>query len=302
LFLLGSNNSDAFNFLFIIFCVHVAVVSRPRVAALWIALCLGIESGIILATRGTEGLYAIVFYAIAFVVTGFFGYTIQQVEQERDRNQRLVEELQATQQKLQDLAVVEERNRLARDLHDSVKQQVYAISMQLGAARALLNETHPASIPVREGERLAKQAGGELTTLIRELRPPGLERKSLAMALQEYVAEWARQNGMAAEVNTTGEVSLPLPGEETLFRVAQEALANVARHSRASQVLVELAQQGEEIALVVEDDGAGFETDRVEKGIGLDSMRERLEAVGGRLDISSQRSRGTKITAVVRRS
>jgi signal transduction histidine kinase len=174
--------------------------------------------------------------------------------------------------------------------------------MQLGAARAVLNETHRAYVPVREAEQLARQAGGELTTLIRELRPPGLERKSLAVALQEYVAEWARQNGLAAEVNTTGEVSLPLSDEETLFRVAQEALANVARHSRARHVLVELSQQGEEIALVVADDGAGFETDRVEKGIGLDSMRERLEAVGGRLEISSRRSRGTKITAVVRRS
>lgn len=302
LFLLGSNNSDAFNFLFIILCIHIAVVSTARAATLWIALCFGIESLIILATRGADGIYAVVFYAITFLVTGFFGYTIQQVERERDRNQQLVEELQATQSKLQELAVVEERNRLARDLHDSVKQQVFAISMQLGAARALLAEGNPAYAPVTEAERLAKQAGAELTTLIRELRPAGLERKSLAAALRDYVTEWSRQTGIAADLNVDGAPFSAAPVEQTLFRVAQEALANVARHSQAQHVSVELAHQEDEFALVIEDDGAGFDLDRVEKGVGLDSMRERLEAIGGRLDISSQKAGGTRIVATVRRS
>jgi signal transduction histidine kinase len=302
LFLLGSDNQDAFNFLSLILTIHIAVVSPARVAALWIALGFAMLSLLILASVGLEGLYAILFYSVTFVVCGFFGSTIQEVERERDRNQQLVEELQATQRKLQELAVVEERNRLARDLHDSVKQQVFAISMQLGAAQALLEKRHPASGPVNEAERLAKQAGVELTTLIRELRPPGLERKSLPAAVEEYVAEWSRQNGIAAQVNVDGVPSLPLPAEETLFRVTQEALANVARHSHARQVIVQLARQGEEVALAVEDDGAGFDLNQVEKGVGLDSMRERLEAVGGRLNISSRTSGGTRLLAVVRSS
>lgn len=302
LFLLGSDNSDAFNFLFLILCIHIAAVSTAKVAALWIALCFGIVSLITLATRGMEGLYAVLFYSVTFVVCGFFGYTIQQVEQARDRNQQLVEELQATQRKLQELAVVEERNRLARDLHDSVKQQVFAISMQLGAARTLLNEESQAYGPVTEAERLAKQAGAELTALIRELRPPGLESKTFATALQDYVREWSHQNRIPAQVNVNGVASIPLRDDETLFRVAQEALANVARHSKASHVTVELAHQGDDIALTIEDDGAGFDLGQVEKGIGLDSMRERLEAIGGRLDILSQTSSGTKIMATLRRA
>lgn len=302
LFLLGSTNSDAFNFLFLILCIHIAVVSTARVAVLWIALCFGIVGLITLAMRGTDGIYAVVFYSITFVVCGFFGYTIQQVEKARDRNQRLVEELQATQRKLQELAVVEERNRLARDLHDSVKQQVFAISMQLGAARALLDEASQAYGPVTEAERLAKQAGAELTTLIRELRPAGLESKTLAAALREYVTEWSRQNGIAADLKVDGVSASPLPGDETLFRVAQEALANVARHSKAQNVTVELAQQGDRIALIIEDNGAGFDMGRVEKGVGLDSMRERLEAIEGQLEISSQKSRGTRVVARMRRS
>lgn len=302
LFLLGSDSRDAFNFLFIILGIHIAVVSTARTAVLWIALCFGIESLIILATTGVDGIYAVVFYAITFIVTGFFGYTIQQVEKERDRNQQLVEELQATQAKLQELAVVEERNRLARDLHDSVKQQVYAISMQLGAARALLDEGHQAYNPVTEAERLAQQAGVELTTLIRELRPPGLERKTLDAALQEYLTQWSRQNGIAADLKLNGVLSVGVPGEDTLFRVAQEALANVARHSQARFVRVELAHQGDEIALIIQDDGTGFDMGGVEKGVGLDSMRERLEAAGGSLEISSQQDQGTKVMARMRRA
>ena len=302
LFLLGSDNTDAFNFLFLILAIHIAAVSTARATVLWIALSFSALSLLFLVTDGLGAVYAIFFYSVTFVVCGFFGYTIQQVERERDRNQQLVEELQAAQQRLRELAVMEERNRLARDLHDSVKQQVFAISMQLGAARALLKEENPAYSPVTEAEGLARQAGAELTTLIRQLRPPNLESKMLPEALQEYVTDWSRQNGIAADVKVDGVSSISLAGDETLFRVAQEALANVARHSNARHVSVEVANKEDEIVLRVEDDGDGFELGQVEKGVGIDSMRERLEAIGGRLSISSGSSHGTQVIAVVRRS
>jgi signal transduction histidine kinase len=302
LFLLGSDNSDAFNFLFVILAVHIAAVSTPRVAAVWIAACFIVLSLIMLATRGADGVYAVLFYSVTFIVGGFFGYTIQQAESARDRNQQLVEELQAAQQRLREAAVIEERNRLARELHDSVKQQVFAIVMQLGAARTLLNEETEAYGPVDEAERLARQAGAELTTLIRELRPPDLERKTLAEALHEYINAWSRQNGIGANFKTDGVSSIPLAGDETLFRVTQEALANVARHSQAHYVTVKLAHRDDNIMLIVEDDGTGFDPGRVEEGIGLNSMRERLSAIGGQLDISSHEARGTTVAAKLRRS
>jgi signal transduction histidine kinase len=300
LFLLGSDNGDAFNFLFIILCVNIAVVSTARVTALWIAICFGVESLIILATRGTEGLYAIVFYGIAFVVSGFFGYTIRQVERERDRNQKLVQELQDTQRKLQELAVVEERNRLARDLHDSVKQQVFAISMQLSAARAFLKEDDNAYTSVTQAEKLAQQAGAELTTLIHQLRPPVLENQSLAEAVRAHVSDWMRQNAVETEMSI-GEVSVSPEREQALFRVLQEALANVARHSRAGRVWIRLRSENDHVALSVEDNGVGYDAERITKGVGLDSMKERLAAVDGRLEISSRPSQGTRLTATVRR-
>ena len=299
-FLLGSNNSDAFNFLFLILCIHIAVVSIAKVAMLWIALCFGIVSLITLATRGMEGLYAVVFYAITFIVSGFFGYTIQQVERGRDHNQRLVEELQSTQRKLQELAVVEERNRLARDLHDSVKQQVFAISMQLSAARASLHEDDRAYSSVAQAEKLAQQAGAELTTLIHQLRPQVLEQKSLTEAIKVHVNDWMHQSNIETEMNI-GEASVSPDSEQALFRVLQEALANVARHSQADKVWVTLKSDTDHVALTIEDNGIGYDTQQITKGVGLDSMKERLAAVNGTLEISSVPSGGTCVTAIARR-
>ena len=301
LFLLGSDNSDAFNFLFLILTIHIAVVSTVRVAALWIAICFGALCLLILATVGMEGLYAILFYSVTFVVCGFFGSTIQQVERARDRNQRLVEELQATQRKLQELAVVEERNRLARDLHDSVKQQVFAISMQLSAARISLKEDDKAYPSVAQAEKLAQQAGAELTTLIHQLRPPALEKKSLVEAIKAHVDDWIHQTDIETEMDVS-EVSVNPESEQALFRVLQEALANVTRHSQANKVWVRLRSENDHVALTIEDNGTGYDAERIVKGVGLDSMKERLAAVNGSLEVSSLQSQGTKVIAIVRRS
>lgn len=301
LLLLRSEATDAFSFLFYILTVHATVVLTLRSAVTWIAIFFAIPSAVSLFYNGANGWFAVFFYLAAFLVCAILGRTVQQTEITSERNRHLVDELRETQQKLQELAVVEERNRLARDLHDSVKQQVFAISMQLGAARTLLKEDEQAYAPVVEAERLAKQASTELTTLIRELRPPGLERKSLSDALREYVMEWSRQNGIRADLNVDGVPSKPLPADETLFRVAQEALANVARHSKANHVTVELTQPNDELILTVADNGNGFDLKRVQKGVGLDSMRERLESIGGQLEISSQTANGTKVIARTRR-
>jgi NarL family two-component system sensor histidine kinase LiaS len=93
-----------------------------------------------------------------------------------------------------------------------------------------------------------------------------------------------------------------LPVEQALFRVAQESLANVARHSQAGRVTVSLGNENEEVRLAIEDNGVGFDEEPAAKGVGLDSMRERLDAMGGRLDILSRKGKGTRVIASVRRS
>jgi signal transduction histidine kinase len=302
LLLLRSDASDAFNFLFYILTVHATVVFTTRTATAWVAFYFIIATSAELFRRGADGLYAAFFYLAAFVVCAIFGHTVQQTELTSERNQRLVEELKETQQKLQELAVVEERNRLARDLHDSVKQQVFAISMQLSAARTALSESDKAYQSVVEAERLAQQAGAELTTLIHELRPPGLEKKTLADAVREYVEEWSRQNRIVAQTNIDSTIVVDEKVEQALFRVLQEALANVARHSKADKIIVELKMDEHAMTLVIADNGIGFDSKQTAKGIGLDSMQERLIAVNGKVEVISEKSKGTRVVAKVRRS
>jgi len=299
-FTLGSSSTDAFNFLFLLLAIHTAVVLPGKAATIWVVIYYAIVSSIVLITNGLDGVYAAVFYLIAYVLCGFFGHTLQQAELARDRNQKLVDELKETQQKLRELAVVEERNRLARDLHDSVKQQVFAISMQLSAARTSLSNKDKVYQSVAEAERLAQQVGAELTTLIRELRPPELEKKSLPDAIREHVEFWSRQNQIKAETNIDENIPVDLQAEQALFRVLQEALANVARHSQASKVKVTLKSEGAQVTLVIEDNGIGFDSEKIIKGVGLDSMQERLAAMNGKLEVSGQEDKGTRVTATVR--
>ncbi len=208
-------------------------------------------------------------------------------------------ELQNMLQTRQELATMEERNRLARELHDSVKQQVFATAMQVGAARALLDQNPQASKEnLAEAEQLVRQAQQELTTLIRELRPAALKGKGLAAALRECVSDWSRQSHIPTEVRIRGERSLPLPLEQALYRVAQEALTNITRHSAASLVEVELVWREDQISLCIADNGRGFAiSSRDGKGLGLQSMRERVEALGGELEVHSKPGAGTRIIA-----
>jgi NarL family two-component system sensor histidine kinase LiaS len=198
----------------------------------------------------------------------------------------------------QELATLDERNRLARDLHDAVKQQVFATAMQVGAALALFDQ-NPAAAKARlvETDQLVRQTQQELTILIQELRPAALKDKGLTTALREYVADWSRQNNIAAEVRVRGEQSMSFLQEQSLFRVTQEALANIARHSGATQVEVELAWEGDQVALSLADNGRGFNPATTNgKGVGLRSMRERVEAIGGQLSVTSQPGAGTQVT------
>ncbi len=213
------------------------------------------------------------------------------------RLNRMAEELQNLLQTREELAALEERNRLARDLHDSVKQQVFATAMQIAAARHLLDQNpEQAKIHLEEAEHLARQAQQELTALIRELRPAALAGKGLVAALREYVDEWARQTGIRATVRVRGERALPLRVEQAIFRIAQEALANVAKHSGATTVDIHLAWDTEEFVMTIEDNGRGFDVNATrDKGVGLRSIEERAKDLKGEAIIESAPGQGTCI-------
>ena len=209
----------------------------------------------------------------------------------------MAEQLQNLLQTRQELATLEERNRLARDLHDSVKQQIFAVVMQIGATKILLKrDVHAAEVRLNEAEKLVKQAQQELTSLIRELRPAALEGKGLVAALRELTTGWAQQTDIVANLRVEGTHTLSLAVEEALFRIAQEALSNVARHSKATLVQMVLTTTEDTVTLTVRDNGQGFDTNRQgSPGVGLLSMRERAKALGGDVQVESTPGKGTGI-------
>ncbi|HEX6708757.1 MAG TPA: sensor histidine kinase, partial [Rubrobacter sp.] len=194
----------------------------------------------------------------------------------------------------------EARNRFARDLHDSVKQQIFATSLQIAAARALIEkDTTSAETHLSQADELVRQAQKELNVLIQEMRPAALEGKGLAVALREYVARWSEGAEISADFRVQGEREVPLEVEQALFRVAQEALANVARHSGAGHVEVDLAYTAGSITLRVVDDGRGFDPARSPGGgFGLQSMHERLVRLGGYANVDSAPGKGTRVECV----
>jgi len=199
-----------------------------------------------------------------------------------------------------ELAIVEERNRLARDLHDSVKQQAFAAAAQLSATKALLKRDPQAAEPhVEEAERLTYELRQELTHLIQELRPVALQGKGLAVAVREYATDWSRQSGIELEVRVQGERSLPLDIEQAAFRILQEALANIARHSRARSAEIDLIYTGLDVTCTIRDDGIGFDPDKMRDGFGLRSMRERASALGSTLEVESVTGKGTCLSFTV---
>lgn len=196
----------------------------------------------------------------------------------------------------QQMAVAEERNRLARDLHDSAKQQALAASFQLGTAITLLDsDPQAARKHLLEADSLVDTVRQELTDLIHELRPP-TERRDLNETISEYAIEWAHQNDVRADVTVPVAVALPLETEQTIYRIVQEALANIARHSGATRVTVILDQDDGAVTLKVTDNGVGFDTEAQYGGMGLHSMRERAESLNGTLTIQSGPGHGTIIS------
>ena len=233
-------------------------------------------------------------------------FSVQPQDRSRDelsylgmRLRRMAEHVQALLQTQHELALLEERNRLARELHDTVKQQTFATLMQVRAAKNLL-EREPSSARQRleEAEELIKSSQQELGLIITELRPSALEGQGLAEALRDYLASWSQHAHIPAEIQVQNERRLPLEVEQTLLRVAQEALSNVARHSRASAAAIQLAFDPDRVTLRVADNGVGFDPSISNGGFGLQSMRDRLDAIQGSLVIQANPQGGTTLTAI----
>jgi ligand-binding sensor domain-containing protein/signal transduction histidine kinase len=199
-----------------------------------------------------------------------------------------------------DLAVMEERNRLARDLHDSAKQKAFAALAQLGTARGILNgHDDSAKLHLNEAENLVSDVIQELTFLVQEIYPMALQEKGLTAILREHIYEWENRNDMKVQLTTRNERRLSLDVEQALYRVTQETLANVARHSHANRVDISLVYNPDSVQLSISDDGQGFDTNQKSHGMGLRSIRERISSIRGTVQVQSAPGHGTRVLVQV---
>jgi signal transduction histidine kinase len=206
-------------------------------------------------------------------------------------NARLHEQSQA-------LSVVEERNRLALELHDAVSQKLFSLVLRAEAAATLL-EREPAAArdQVLRLQELAEEALEELRSLVFELRPPDLERDGLDGALRKHVELLRRLEATPIDLRAE-PVQADAARDPQVLRIAQEAIANALRHAAADHVWVSLRRAGGGLRLEVRDDGHGFHPDDPRlraRRLGLTSMEERAQRIGGRLEIASQPGSGTSV-------
>lgn len=195
-------------------------------------------------------------------------------------------------------AVIEERQRLARDLHDAISQQLFALSMMSEAALKQI-DTNPdlAKVQMADVAKAAQQSQAEMRALLLHLRPVQLSGDSLATAVQKLVAEIKQQNNLEVTTLIASDLCLSETVEEHVFRIVQEALSNIIRHADAEEVKIEMLKKSTDLFMYISDNGVGFDPSISGRktSYGLKTMRERTEEIGGTFTIRSKLNEGTYI-------
>ncbi len=250
--------------------------------------------------------------AFAGGLTAFQGFSAEQNE----RRKQMIVELDAANRRLEDsltenaalharlvaqareAGVLDERARLAREIHDTLAQGLTGIVTQLEAAGA--GDPAAARAHIDTAAALARENLTEARRSVEALAPGRLADAGLPDAIADMAKAWAETAGVAVHVEVTGDPRRLLPDlEVTLFRVAQEALANTGKHARATRAGVTLSYMGDVVVLDVVDDGAGFEPGSGGGGYGLAGMEQRVRRVAGTLDVESAPGEGTAVSATV---
>jgi signal transduction histidine kinase len=299
---------DFFAILLVPLCGQANYLFDRRNANFWTAVLVLITFVGQMIQFGWPGVlsFALLYSAAIIFMAAFMRITVQ-AEAARRRSQALLTELQAAHRQLQayagqaeELAVEKERTRLARDLHDSVAQTLYGLTLQCEAALRNLEagQQAPVAAALREIRAGAQQTLKETRLLIFELRPQILDEQGLVAALRARLEAVERRSGLrvALDLDETGRLLAPV--ETGFYRIAQEALNNLLKHSGACQVVVRLAREQGVVRMEIQDDGSGFDPDAAasQGGLGLEGMRGRAQEIGARLWIESSPGSGTRVT------
>jgi signal transduction histidine kinase len=277
------------------------IVSAPDQIAVW----LGDQP----AARQVSNLVAlavtvVLSLALLAVAMTFRRVIIPQLRHEIEtRTRDLIEQQSVLIAQLREAAVQEERNRLARDLHDTIKQQLFSINVAAATAQSLRHhDPEAAAQHIRHVRDLSQAAMAEMKVLLTQLRPQPLATVGLIEAIRDQLEALRFRAEVTTELHHDAlpdEGRLPPGAQETIFRVVQEALSNVARHARARHAQVTFAGEttnGREwLQVCVTDDGKGFDPATTPSGMGLTNMRTRIEALGGTLEVRSTPDTGTTV-------
>ncbi len=203
------------------------------------------------------------------------------------------------EEQIRQVARQEERTRLARDLHDAVKQQLFAIQTAAATAETRFDgDTDGARAALGQVRASAREAMSEMEAMIAQLEATPLENAGLVEALEKQCEALGFRTGAEVTVDIGAlppNEALPPGAQQALFRAAQEALANVARHARARHVAVALGTNGRQLRLTIRDDGVGFDPGEGRRGMGIRNMTARVGALGGALTLTSRAGQGTTV-------
>ncbi|MFZ4655611.1 MAG: sensor histidine kinase [Caldilineaceae bacterium] len=240
----------------------------------------------------------IIFCAVGYIVTRMIGAQRQQRQELTLANDKLRQ--QATM--LEQLTISRERNRLARELHDTLAHSLSAVAVQLEAVDSTL-ENSPAEARLLLTKALAQTRSGlaETRRAMQSLRATPLDDLGLKLALQSLATVTAQRGGLQLALDLAEIPELPPVTEQNLYRIAQEALANVLKHANASRLAIRLEQVAGKTRLVVHDDGVGFDLATIRRNghFGLEGIEERAALIDGTISVKSQPGRGTTIELLV---
>lgn len=281
--------------------VSFGVVALLTAALAWMGFTLfGVaSSGLEMQRIAAGGIIAGLIFGALFALGNYLLWRNRQkmilLEMENRHLAELTSREELLREAARNLAVTEERNRMARELHDTISQGMHGIVYSLRSLHNLLDSSERGMEILSHLEQTAEETLQELSRLVAELSPSPLEDQGLVEALRRHCSLFARRHELDLDLRLNYKGGLQTGQEEAIYRIVQEALANALRHSAARRISLELAYDRDGVTLMVSDDGSGFDLASAPRGRGLANMEARARQSGGSFTIISGPGAGTEI-------
>lgn len=293
-----------FPIVFFILSPQVMIDFPLKIGAVWLVVYTVITAAFMFAASGVAGLLDLLPYTAGYVFFGFFGWTMVQAQKDRQRSEQLLTDLQAAHEKLQryteqveELTITEERNRIAREMHDTLGHRLTIAAVQLeGASRLIHSNPQKTETIIKTVHEQVKEGLAELRRTVAIMRAPVDEDLPLPQALTRLAVGVKEATGLNLKLEMDDSLPALSSGQRhALFRAAQEGLTNIERHASASEAVIRLIRDSSRVSLVIEDNGIGLNPAGKKEGLGLTGMRERAGLLNGEFTIQPREGGGTRL-------